>query len=133
MRDFRDVYEEHCRNNWESAECEREVHDYIQDAAARNDVNVRQHVDTVDVTIRDNGTEISARFGIGQDTTTGRAYIDREGHAMVEDDNGEYIIIEDIPVDGDMFEREFPNVDKNRRDARKERRQKRADYRRSVL
>lgn len=133
MRDFREVYEEHCRNDWESAECEREVHDYIQDAASENNVNARLNGETVDVTIRDNGTEISARFGVQQDTATGEAYIDHEGYAMVEDDNGEYIIIEDIPVEGDLFEREFPNVDRIRRDARKERRQKRADYRRSVL
>ena len=133
MRDFRDVYEQHCRNDWESAECEREVHDYIQDAASRNKVNARLNGEVVDVTVKDNGTEISARFGIHRDSITGEEFVDHEGHAMVEDENGEYIIIEDIPVEGDLFERQFPNVDRIRRDARKERRQKRADYRRSVL
>lgn len=130
--DFKRIWREYCREDPQSWECERAVVDYIQDAESENRVRARTHGDHVDVMISEGETEISARFPIVEDR--GRAHVDLEGTAMVENqETDEYMIVEDVPVESDIFYDDLPDVDQQRRDAAQERRDRNRDFRRSVL
>ena len=131
MGSFRDVWEEYCEEDPSTEECYKEVHDYIQTAARDNKVRSSYDGEEVDLTIRDGSTEISARFGTR--LTRHGSEVEYEGIAMVEDDDGEYLIMEDIFVTVEPFENDLPDVDRRDREAAEERRHKRREYQRSVL
>ena len=78
---------------------------------------------------------ISARLDVRIDSMYGEAYVG-DGTAMLEYHDKEadiYIIVEDVEVMSELFERDLPNVDKNRREWAAERRAMERDYWRSVM
>jgi len=99
---------------------------------SENTVYSEDHGDAVNVWAETEDMCVSIWLSILEDR--GVPYVAIEGEGMLEFDSGnEYWIAEDVTLNAEIVEQNLPNVARNRREAIKEERARRREYRNSVL
>ena len=99
---------------------------------SENTVHSEDHGDAVNVWAETEDMYVSIWLSILEDR--GVPYVAIEGEGMLEFDSGnEYWIAEDVTLNAEIVEQNLPDVARNRREAIKEERARRREYRNSVL